>query len=87
MIELYTPALSMLESFQSSLDAPPMVPDENEDWRWTTCADFIAYTNTNAGSNTQRRRFIFVSLFVLSIMGLLFVAMTIFTTKKLQAHP
>lgn len=55
---------------------------------WTNCADFVEnYGDKVDSQEVEVERFIFAGLFTLSIMGLLFIASTIFSTKKLQAHP
>ena len=57
--------------------------------QWTTCAEFISIYNDNdcTPSDLEITRLVYAGLFGLSIIGLLFVATTIFTSKKLQAHP
>jgi hypothetical protein len=54
------------------------------------CLCYIDSFSGEVSGNTTRgnvTRFIFVVLFVLSIMGLTFVSTTIIYNKKLQAHP
>ena len=58
-----------------------------QDTPWTTCEDFINGYDTSQQQDIAIERFLFAGLFTLSVCGLLFIASTIFSTKKLQAHP
>ena len=63
-----------------------MDPEREE--AWTNCADFITNYGSKLNQNdVEIERFVFAGLFTLSVAGLLFIASTIFSTKKLQSHP
>ncbi len=53
----------------------------------TYCIDFMANNQAAANSKVDMERFLFSGLCFCSITGLIFVAITIFRNKKLQAHP
>ena len=51
------------------------------------CANYIQAFNGNSTGQANVQRFLFTSLFIISVIGLIFVACTIIYNKKLQAHP
>ena len=76
-------ATSVADVFQEFLLREDPEPENYDD-----VDEFCAkYSFTSDTTSTDVYMFTFVSLFIISVLGLLFIASTIFYNNKLQSHP
>ena len=83
-MQSYSPNLSpidmLLENSVLSDEAPEELPPMDQEF----CT---AFDYSEMKTSVQVYTFVFVALFVISVVGLLFIATTILYSEKLQSHP